>query len=43
MLSTSLILSGLFLLAADGDILLEEDPEGGLHGNLEWVREDKAE
>ena len=43
MLSTTLVLSGLFLLAADGDILLKEDFEGKLHGDLEWVREEKAE
>lgn len=44
MLSTSLLLSGLFLLtAADGDVLLQENFQGKLHSDLEWLREDKTE
>lgn len=43
MLSSSLILSGLFLFAADGDVLLQENFEGKLQAGYEWLREDKDE
>ena len=43
MLSSSLILSGLFLLAADGNVLLEENFDGKLQAGYKWVREDKDE
>ncbi len=44
MLSSSLILSSLFLLgAADGDVLLKENFDGKLQADLQWVREDKNE
>ena len=43
MLGSSLLLSGLFLLAADGDVLLQEDFQGKLHADLTWVREDKSQ
>jgi regulation of enolase protein 1 (concanavalin A-like superfamily) len=43
MVSSSLLLSGLFLLAADGDVLLKESFEGKLQAGYEWVREDKNE
>ena len=43
MMSSSLILSGLFLLAADGDVLLKENFDGKLQAGYEWGREDKSE
>ena len=45
MLSSSLILSGLFLLAAAGDdhALLQENFDGKLNSDLQWLREDQAE
>jgi len=43
MVGSSLLLSGLFLLAADGDVLLRENFDGKLHADLTWVREDKEE
>lgn len=43
MISSSLILSSLFLLAADGDVLLEENFDGELQAGYQWVREDKSE
>lgn len=44
MMTSSLILSSLFLLAAaDGKVMLEEEFDGKLNADMEWVREDKNE
>lgn len=43
MVSSSLILSALFLLAADTDVLLEDNFDRKLQAGYQWVREDKSE